>query len=230
MKIKSTLSFLFLITNLVQAQNNGWNLKYEVLDPSNAGKIFHNAMVLKNKPKGSPYLEAGFAAAKVANVTQTAFMRYNVCLDEFEFITPKKDTLILDKIDDFKIIFFTATNKKYYLKNYSDSGEFKKGYLISLYEAGGFVLYKKENNSLSEGKIAKTSLERDMPAKYTQGVDTFFLGTTNNKIFNFPKNKKQLIKLFPNQKERIENFIKENEIDFQNVLNLIKIIDFIVAF
>lgn len=230
MKKNLLTTILFLTANLVVAQNNGWNLKFEALDPSNAGKIFHNTLLVKDKPKGSPYLEATFATAKVANVSQPAFMRYNVCSDEFEFITVKHDTLILDKIDDFKTIVFTNTNKKYQLVSGALISDSKNGYLILCYEKADVVLYKKENIILYEGKIAKTSLERDMPAKYEKAQDTYFLKIKNNAIVPFPKNKNQLVKLFPNQKEAVANFIKDNEIDFKKELDLIKVCSFTATF
>jgi hypothetical protein len=67
---------------------------------------------LKTKIVGSPYTQKMFAQAKVGTVEQKNFMRYNVFNDEFEFISAQKDTLILDKIEDFGTIVFPETNRK----------------------------------------------------------------------------------------------------------------------
>ena len=85
-------------------------------------------------------------------------MRYNVYKDEFEFITSKNDTLILDKIDDFSNIKFTVSNVKYKLLNYTKikKGSYK-GYLIDIYQKGNFGIYKKENILLNELKIPKNA-------------------------------------------------------------------------
>ena len=184
----------------------------------------------KEKPNGSPYNIKSFAPAKVENVSQKTMMRYNVYSDELEFITDKNDTLILDKIDDFSNIVFSGTNKKYMLVNYTSSnGKFERGYLISFYDKRDFLLLKKENIRLYEGKVAKTSLEKDMPAKYVKADDTYFLKIKDGAIIEFPDSKKQLIKLFPEKKQSIETFLKEKTISFNEAADLIKIIDFLAA-
>ncbi len=211
------------------SQPRGLNNRFEVLDPNTAGKIFHNPLNQKSKPKGSPYLQLMFAAAKVDNVEQKTFMRYNVFNDEFEFITPKNDTLILDKIDDFGTIAFAGTNKKYILANYTNNGKLSHGYLINVYEKAGLGLFKKENITFYEEKIARTTLEKDMPAKYVKANDSYFFRNKTGAISEFPDSKKQLIKLYPDKKTAIETFVKDNKIQFDIESDQIKIIDFLSA-
>lgn len=204
------------------------SLQKEVQHPDIAGKLFRNQNKTANKPQGSPYLQKMFAPAKVEKINIKAFMRYNVFDDNFEFITPKNDTLILDKIDDFGTIVFAATNKKYKLTQYVDTkNKLFNGYLISLYEKGDFVLYKKENIAFYEEKLAKTTLERDMPAKYVKSDDFYFFKNKEKGTIEFPENKKQLLKLFPDKKEAMETFLKENKINFDEESDKMKIIDFL---
>lgn len=184
---------------------------------------------LKTKIVGSPYTQKMFAQAKVGSLDQKTFMRYNVFNDEFEFISNQKDTLILDKIEDFGTIVFPETNRKFQLVTYTNSkNKLFYGYLINLKENNGFALLKKENIQYVDEKIAKTSMEVNMPAKYVKTDDTFFL--KNKGTSEFPENKKGLLKLFPDKKEAIETFLKENKIDFDSESDLMKIIDFIANF
>lgn len=186
---------------------------------------------LKTKIVGSPYTQKMFAQAKVGSIDQKTFMRYNVFNDEFEFISAQKDTLILDKIEDFGIIVFPETNKKFQLVTYTNSkNKLFYGYLQNLKENNGFAIFKKENIQFVEGKIAKTSMEVNMPAKYVKMDDTFFLKNKDKGTSEFPENKKGLLKLFPDKKEAIETFLKENKIDFDSESDLMKIIDFIATF
>lgn len=205
------------------------NSKVEI--NTNGARLVGNTFINhfeKEKPTGSPYNNKSFAPANVENVAQKAMMRYNVYRDELEFITAKNDTLILDKIDDFSNIVFSGTNKKYMLVNYTGSnGKSERGYLISIHGNGDFLLFKKENIRLYEGKVAKTSLERDMPAKYVKADDTYFLKMKDGAIVEFPESKKQLIKLFPDKKQSIEIFLKEKNISFNEAADRIKIIDFL---
>ena len=104
------------------------------------------------------------------------------------------------------------------------------GYLQNLKENNGFALFKKENIQYVDGKIAKTSMEVNMPAKYVKMDDTFFLKNKDKGTSEFPENKKGLLKLFPDKKEAIESFFKENKIDSDSESDLMKIIDFIATF
>ena len=176
---------------------------------------------------GSQYLNKFFSDVMVAEVT--AKMRYNVYKDEFEFITPKNDTLILDKKEKYASLEFIATKTKYLLTNYADSeGKINFGYLINIHEKGNFGLFKKDNILIQEEKIAKTTLEANMPAKYYNASSTYFLKNDKNFI-KFPESKKQLVKIFPDKKEMIEKFLKENKIDFDITEEKIKIIDFLTT-
>ena len=229
---KTTLRILLLLLISLKSfsQVQGLNHKYEVLNPETAGKIFRNSTPEKDKPLGSPYLQLKFSLAQVENVAQKYYMRYNAYDDSFEFITPKNDTLVLDKIADFNTIHLIATDKTYKLVDYTNGkGKLVKGYLIDFYDKADFVLYKKESVNYYEGKIARTTLENNVPSRYTKLEDAFYLKNKEGTITEFPESKKQLIKLFPNNKEVLETFLKENKISFNKGEDRIKIVDFLAT-
>jgi hypothetical protein len=233
MKTLKTFILILLILNTLTffAQNKGVNNKYEVLDPNHAGKIFRNPIQKAEKPSGSPYKLNTFTQAKVANVDQKAFMRYNIFKDEFEFLNAKKDTLILDKLEDFNTISFNDIGNKYELLNYSNSKNNSiYGYLIPIYEKDGFTLYKKENINFYEGKVAKTTLERSMPSKFVQSENTYFFKNKQQFTTELPSSKKNLNKLFPDKKEAIDTYFKENKLGFKDENDLKKILDLISGF
>lgn len=216
----------FLTFNLCHSQEDrsgGKSYKYQ---PTLGNGVYKEDFKSK-EIQGSPYLNKIFSLVKVENVEEKSKMRYNVYKDEFEFITVKNDTLILDKLEDFKDLTFVATNTKYKLLNYLNlDNKFQFGYLIDVYQKKDFGLFKKENIGLTEEKIAKTSLEQNMPAKYYKSGDIYFL-KTKEKIVEFPSSKKRLSKIFQDKKEAIETFVKENKIDFDKSTDKIKIIDFL---
>jgi hypothetical protein len=190
------------------------------------GKLFKTPE--KIKILGSPYNEKMFSQAIVATIEQKPFMRYNIFYDEFEFISAKKDTLILDKTEYFGEIVFTNTKKKFKLTTYTNlKNKLFYGYLIDLYSKNEVILYKKDNISFTEEKLAKTSLERDMPAKSAMNSPVYFLKFKDKMATEFPENKKGLIKLFSDKKEIIEIFFKENKLNFSDENDLKKIIDLI---
>jgi hypothetical protein len=218
---------MFMICNNSFSQVNGKGVVFYALDPSNSGKIFHNSIPLKTKPEGSPYVISQFMPAKVEHVEKPSKMRYNAFSDEFEFITEKKDTLILDKKTDFSIITFVSTKTRYQLVTYSKSKKSYTGYLISLTQLENINLFKKENIGLTEEKIAKTTLEMSMPPRYFKDENDYYLSLKNHNIIEFPTNKKRLFKEFPDKKEHIEIYIKQNNIDFDIENDLIKITEFL---
>lgn len=188
------------------------------------GGTFWNPAKQKNKPIGSPYLQNMFAPAIIDNIKTQANVRYNVFKDEFEFISKKGDTLVLDKKEDFASVTFN-NNKKYRLTVYTNrENSLNNGYLIELYSKSDFTLYKKENINLIEGKTAKTTFEKDMPARYSKAEDGYFLKMPNGNTTEFPDSKKALFKMFPDKKQALETYFKENKIDFDNEGDLIKII------
>lgn len=193
------------------------------------GKLFKTPK--KIKILGSPYSEKMFSLAKVGIIEQKTFMRYNIFEDQFEFISTKKDTLLLDKTEDFGEIVFTNSNKKFKLTTYTNlKKKLFYGYLISLSEKNNVILYKKDNISFTDEKPAKTTLERDMPAKYAPNSPYYFIKFNDKMTTEFPENKKGLLKLFPEKKEIIETFFKENKINFSDENDLKKLIDMIVGF
>ncbi len=230
--MKNLLMTTALILTLVSSTFAQVDLQFANIDAimmkQGASKIFRNPKVQNADIQGTPYLQKSFGLAKVENVKQKYYMRYNVYQDEFEFITPKNDTLILDKIKDFSRITFEGLNKKYVLIDYTNSaGKYTNGYLIELYLKGSFILFMKENISFHSGRIAKTSLEKDMPARYSASDNTYYFKNNEKGIIEFPENKKQLFKLFPEKKQEIEVFLKESKVSFSEDSDKVKIIDFL---
>jgi hypothetical protein len=216
----AVLAFAFGITS--GASQNSDNARV-------SGSTYINPATKKDAPKGSPYNQTAFARAKVLAVNVDAYLRYNVYADEFEFISPKNDTLILDKIDDYASIHFSGLNRKYILVPYTEGKKLVYGYLIDVYQKNGYGLLKRENIGFTEAKVAKTTLETAMPAKYNKLSDSHFFKNKEAGIVSFPDSKKALIKLFPDKKDAIETFVKDNKIDFDQQADLIKVVDFLAA-
>lgn len=194
------------------------------------GSYYSNPKIKYDKPQGSPYAQPLFASAKITDVPQKYYMRFNVYADEFEFITPKNDTLILDKIDAFNSITFTANNKNYNLLSYTDpKGKFINGYLIKVYAKNNVTLYEKETVIFYEQKIAKTTMERNMPARFAKNDNTYYIEVKSGTIVEFPDSKKRLLKLLPEHKEALETFLKENKVSFDDPSDLIKIVAFLAT-
>jgi hypothetical protein len=178
--------------------------------------------------EGSPYIMKAFQLAKVQNNVQNAMMRYNAANDEFEFISPKRDTLVLQKLEEFGDITFINLKTHYLFKNYSDkSGYSTSGYLIMLYDKNSIVLYKRQKINFSEAREAATPYGSSTPARYVPMKDTFFIQVNGSEIKELATNKKGIYKMFPEKKVALEAFFKENDLDLDEENGVIKLADFL---
>ncbi|MBS1535887.1 MAG: hypothetical protein JST78_12495 [Bacteroidetes bacterium] len=216
-----SLAILFSLTCM--AQNKDVNGRK--INPYNV-HITGMDRFVSQKPEGSPYLNKAFSLAKIEGFDGKFALRYNAYSDEFEFLDNKRDTLLLDKSEVYSKITYAGSNKVYLLVNYiNSSGKMYQGYLIEQHQKNNWAVLKRERISFYPGKKAKTSLENDMPAKYNKEKEDFYLRKNDGSIVEFPESKKQLSKLFPDKKDAIEVFVKEQKIDFEYDQN--KIIDFL---
>jgi len=178
--------------------------------------------------EGSPYITKIFQLAKVQNITQNAMMRYNAAKDEFEFISSKGDTLVLNKTEDFGDITFVNLKTHYILKNFIEkSGSTNSGFLIELYKNNNLVLFKRQKVNFSEAREASSPYGSDSPARYVPGKDTFFIQSNTSEIKELPTNKKGIIKMFPEKKTALEAFFKQNDIDFNVEKEVIMLANFL---
>ncbi|MGC4039795.1 MAG: hypothetical protein QM710_03095 [Flavobacterium sp.] len=229
---KQLAFFVSLISVTAFSQNNQTyqdNELHRNLDVLNEVSLNKQLKYQPSKTQGSPYLNKMFAPATVSGVSKNAMMRYDAFNDEFEFINAAKDTLVLNKVTPYTNITFTVPNTRYQLLNYNYEGKAHNGYLIWLYEKNNYSLYKKQNIAYVKERIAKSSFDKDTPAHFENKKDTYYLKNGDKEILEFPSGKKELIKLYPEKKNEIEVFLKQNKIDFEKDQDRIKIIDFLSA-
>lgn len=179
---------------------------------------------------GSPYVNKVFMVAKVENIKGIVPMRYNAYSDEFEFLDDKNDTLVLLKNKTFDNIVFTAKQTNYRLVDYTNKdGEEIKGYLISLVSKNGFTLFKKQKISYNPEKPSRNTYEKTISANFSTDKEIYYLKHNDEEIIEFPSSKKALLKQYPEKKEAIEAFIKENRISFSKEEDLIKLVGFLAS-
>lgn len=218
---------IVMLTTLLSVMVYGQNIERDrLIDVLNEYALNKQLKYEPSKTLGSPYLNKMFAPAVVSGVKGNGMMRYDAFADEFEFINSSRDTLVLNKVEPYTSITFTITNTKYQLEDYSKNEKMTKGYLILVYEKNNFSLFKKQNVLYTKERISKSGFDKNIPASFDRGGDTFYLKSSNG-IYEFPSNRKGLIKLFPDKKEALEAFVKQNNIDFEKQSDIIKIVDFL---
>lgn len=179
---------------------------------------------------GSPYIYKVFLLAKVDKVEGNSLMRYDACHDQFEFVSTKMDTLILNKDKAFSKITFLNNNITYVLTDYTNKSDKPvTGYLVLMHENNKYALLKKQTVILEKARPAQTSYDHDTPAKFKPDNDVFYLKNGDLGTVVFPTSKKGMLKLFPDKKDALEAFIKQNNIDFAVEADLKKIVDFLAT-
>lgn len=197
---------------------------FDRLDPSNSGNLMVNNERYE-KVQGFPYVTQTFMLGYIGISKQNLLFRYNNEADNIEVKFDEEKVYILTKEEKFSSVLIGQNN--YVLLNYTNlNGEPVYGYLIEK-NKGAVSLMKRERIIIKKEKKVETSYDTYEPPKFVRGNDEYYLKLKDNSIVPFPKNKKGVLDLFPNQKQAIEDFIKTNKTSFSNELSMIQLAQFI---
>jgi len=174
--------------------------------------------------EGKPFFVENFLPANVKGYDGMFLLRYNAYRDEMEF---QKDDEIhfLVKSDSLEINFVNS-KKLYKFLEHNFNKENIKGFLVVLNENAKVSLYKKERITFAQKVYATNSYKSDTPAHYELQKDTFFI-KKDDAIVPFPKNKKELAKMFPGKENQILEFLKSNSLSLSKESELISIVSFL---
>jgi hypothetical protein len=183
---------------------------------SNSGKT-----LTYNDIKGTPYYGKGYSVAKFSGSSESAPARYNSYNDQVEF-TKEDKVFILPKNDAFARIVFDNSNEVLVNLNTEDD---LSGYFFELV-GGENILYKKVKTKFVDVVVASNSYASDKPATFKSLDPIYYIKTKNGFIKN-PKNQKEIIANFPDKKESLNTFFKENKIKFDKEEDLKKLVTFL---
>jgi hypothetical protein len=89
-----------------------------------------------------------------------------------------------------------------------------------------YILYKKEKVKFVPAYTPGSSYAEEKPPKYVIEKSKYFIKIQDN-LTAFPEKKSELLKLFPNNKEAIELYLKDNKIKFNEDSSLLLLINFL---
>ncbi len=178
---------------------------------------------------GSPYVINAFTLGTINGIAETMLMKYNAYADEIEIDNGDGKVFILPKSNDFNVITL-KTGVVYKYHDYTDvKGSNVQGYLIEKATKNNVTLLKKEKILLMPERHPVNGYENYVPPKFERVDDEFYLQLKNKSIVSFPKSKKKLQELFPNQKTEIETYLKANDLSFKKENDMIKIAEFVAT-
>lgn len=207
-------------------------LLIDKIDPSNSGILFKNNLDTSTLPKieGSQYFVSLFEMAEVSGISTKMMLRYNTLTDIIEVENDKKELFSLTKKDPYNTITFISNLRTIKLLYFRNKTVEHYGYLIELLNKNQIGLHKREKINLQAAKEAINSYVPDKSARYTKADDEYYLKLKDGKAFLMPKNKQELIDLFPLYKKELDTYFKKNDYSLKNEKSIVELVKFIINF
>ncbi len=178
---------------------------------------------------GTPYGNPSFLLGDIYNNNQIhikdIYLRYNVIADEIE-IKESLTTHIEEakSLPKTKNVFVTINNDKFIFIPYPKNTD-KRGYFQVLFEGNNCNLLKKHLKKFYPAVIESNS-DKDTPATF-KDKSVYYIVTKDDKFFELPKSKKNILKLFENNQSIIKKYIKTNNLKLKNEMDLKKLIIYV---
>ncbi|NHF58249.1 hypothetical protein FK220_002770 [Flavobacteriaceae bacterium TP-CH-4] len=207
------------------------NINSAAVVDSYLGSISEREAKLKNRfgeMQGSPYVANTFLPTTVYYQDENngqVFYRYNALNEEVEIKkTTSEDEPIRSLSRDKDVSIMVDGNKKMSFKTFiTEKNKTMNGYLMSLLDGKTYDLYKRIHIKFTEGTPATNSFTKDVPARFTQFTEYYFQKEGVNRIDEIPlKNNKLLKMLDSDKKGRVKEYLKENNLNIKNEIDLIK--------
>lgn len=171
--------------------------------------------------KGSPYYDANFHLAKVADNYENVIIRYNAYKDEIEFQKDGKIQVLPKDSVFYKIEILKPKTVIVFL----DTNDSMSGYFFEL-KNGKNSLYKKIKTDFKDVVPASNSYASEKPATFRTDAPQYYIKTAEGSFIKNPKNGKDIMQTTGNDNV-IESFLKSNKIKFNKEADLIKLLDFL---
>ncbi len=185
------------------------------------------------------YRYSQFTSGKVYfkdGTTASGWLNLNLLLDEMQFINPAGDTLTVDNEQTIRYLTI-ATDSFYYQKGFLEQVAgpattrlLKKQSLKELdkRKIGGYGMSTSTSaianydSYMADNTVYKLAIRGDI--LLAKKVDYYF-GNSNQEFL--PASKKNLMRLFPKHQVAISRYLQQNEVDYKNEADLLRLISFL---
>ena len=226
---KYLISALFIaLTASVFAQ---FSLSYELKETADFYRMNQllnksgNTDLLLKDIKGSPYLNNEFVNGTIYTTMKTKYndvpLRYNLYNDDLEFKNPAGEVLALAKPEIVEYAVF-GDNQLVYC-SYSVGNKPKKGFLV-LKQEGNAALLSKVSVIYQEPAEPGAYKEAE-PAKFVHRADEHYIRVGSEMALPV-SNKKSVLEAFPDNQDKIEDFISKNKIKLNKPEGLAEVVKF----
>ncbi len=176
--------------------------------------------------EGSPYITENFSLVKLVGFDNKVYEgRFNAFNGDMEIKTEGK-IIYLNPSNEISVLF-TENNKLYKTYTYNDEDSHsKRGFLLVAKRLSKIELLKLEKIEFFEKKPARTSYDKESPAKFKRDADTYYL-KTKGKVKKLPTRRKDFIETFPEYESELKKYIKNNKLNPKNESELVGIIEYL---
>lgn len=219
--MKSLLSLILVISATISINSQSSNLN----EAYRFNKFMENITTPKGPLtyadiRGNAYYNSTFLSAKVENATSLINVRYNKYTDTMEILNDGS-IYVLPKSEKYSRIAFANSPVVFV---YLDSGEMQ-GYYVELV-TGKARLLKKLKTEFRPEVPAVNTFTSAIPPKF-ENVKPVYFFEINNQFIKVPKNTKDLLTQFTENKDEITAFIKSNKLKSNDEEDLIRLARFI---
>ena len=166
-------------------------------------------------------------------------LNYNIVLGEMQFINGRGDTMVIANSPDIKMVAF-ASDTFYVNEGYLEVLEGDTNIMllaknfVKLMDVRNQGAYGTSNpsgavdnyTSISAGNNTSTmNLKVNQDMVYSFNTDFYIKKRSSDYI---PVRKNVLLKIFPDNKDEIKGFLKDNHINFTDVSDLVKLTGFLM--
>lgn len=184
-----------------------------------------NTDLLLKDIKGSPYLNGEFVSGTIYTTMKTQYndvpLRYNMYNDDLEFKNPAGEILALAKPEIVEYAVFG--NDRLVYCNYSVGNKPKQGFFV-LKQEGNAALLSKVSVIYQEPTEPGAYKEAE-PAKFVRRADEHYIRVGSEMALPV-SNRKSVLEAFPDNRDKIEDFISKNKIKLNKPEGLAEVVKF----
>lgn len=206
--------FLVFIAIHAEAQFTSGYETRGLMDLYNSNKMIDGAwrnVITEDQIQGSPYLSKEFVEGTIYTTQHIKYdsvmLRYHIYNDELQFKNPEGEIMAIAQPEIVEKAVFDK-NELVYLP-YDFGGKTKSGFFL-LVEQGKAWFLVKPQVGLQEATLPAAYKDAE-PAKFISKADEFYIRIENESAVLI-HSKKDLIAAFPNNQDKIEDFISKNKI------------------
>ena len=180
------------------------------VDNSGSIGLIYNRKAESQKASGSQYFNEKFMPASI-NEGEVQVVRHNAYSDEME-VKVLEEIKVLQP-ENGQIVKLHAGGPTYEYVQYTDDKKVEhQSYLILVSDNPNLKIYKKEQVILVPEQHPVGPYDKYKAPMYKQEKPTYYIKIKNGDVVFFETDKSGVLSLFPEKKNEIKDFMKENKI------------------